>query len=118
PRLPQAQHFILHAHASKRIERPEWLVEQEHFGMVNHRPRECDALRHASREMVRKCIGKPFQTYQTHEFIDLTAFLFQYTACDQPRFDVTSHSEPRKKIRILKDKAALCTWRGDWLVPY
>src|SRR5947199_10444003 len=75
PRLPEAQHFILHTHAGKGIERAEWFVEQEHFGMVNHRPRQRDALGHASREMVRKGISKGFQTYQAHEFIDLTAFL-------------------------------------------
>src|SRR5206468_10107001 len=44
PRLPEAQHFILHTHAGKGIQRAEWFVEQEHFGMVNHRPRERDAL--------------------------------------------------------------------------
>ena len=115
---PEAQHFILHTHAGKGIERAEWFVEQEHFGMVNHRPRDRNALGHASREMMRKGISKGFQTYQTHEFIDLTAFLFQHTARDEAGFDVASHGEPRKKIRILKDKAPLCAWRGDRLVAY
>ena len=86
--------------------------------MVNHRPRERDALRHASREMMRKGISEAFQTYQAHEFIDLTALLFQHTARDEAGFDVASHSEPWKKIRILKDKAALCAWRGDLLAAY
>src|SRR5438128_1883969 len=116
--LPETQHFILHTHAGKGVERAEWFVEQEHFGMVNHRPRERDALGHASREMMRKGISKRFQTHQAHEFIDLTAFLFQHTARDEAGFDVASHGEPRKKIRILKDKAPLCAWRGDWLVAY
>src|SRR5437773_7646877 len=118
PRLPEAQHFILHTHPRKGVERAKWFVEQEHFGMVDHRPRERDALGHASREMVRKGISKRFQTYQSHEFIDLTAFLFQHTARHETGFDVASHGEPRKKIRILKDKAPLGTWRGDWLVAY
>ena len=118
PRLPEAQYFILHTHPSKGIQRPEWFVEQEHFGMVDHRPRERHALGHPSGEMVGKGISKPFQTNQSHEFIDLTAFLFQHTARDQTGFDVASHGESRKKIRILKDKAPLCAWRGDWLVAY
>src|SRR5207244_11693057 len=68
--------------------------------------------------MRRKGISKGFQTYQAHEFIDLTAFLFQHTARDEAGFDVASHGEPRKKIRILKDKAPFCAWRGDWLVAH
>ena len=115
---PETQHFILHPHAGKGIERAEWFVEQEHFGMVNHRPREGNALGHASREMMRKSISKAFQTHQAHKFIDLTAFLSQHTARDEAGFDVAPDGEPRKKIRILKDKASLCAWRGDWLVAY
>ena len=67
---------------------------------------------------MREGISKGFQGYQAHEFIDLTAFLFQHTARHEAGFDVAPHGEPRKKIRILKDKAALCAWRGDWLVAY
>jgi hypothetical protein len=115
---PEPQYFILHTHAGKGIERAERLVEQEHFGMVNHRSRQGNALRHASREMVRKGISEAFQAYQAHEFIDLTAFLFQHTARDETGFDVASDGEPRKKIRILKDKAPLCAWSGDWLVTH
>src|ERR1041385_7732403 len=33
--LPKAQHFVLHAHASERVERAERLIEKEHFGMIN-----------------------------------------------------------------------------------
>ena len=29
---PETQHFILHTHAGKGIERAEWFVEEEHFG--------------------------------------------------------------------------------------
>jgi hypothetical protein len=110
---PETQYFILHTHPGEGIERAEWFVEQEHFGMINHGSRECDALRHASREMMRESIGKPFQTYQTHEFIDLTAFLFQHTARDEADLYIAPDSEPRKKVWILKDKASLCVWRGD-----
>src|SRR5262249_49366275 len=115
---PEAQHFILHTHTGKGIERAEWFVEQEHFGMINHRPREGNALGHAARKMMRKGISKRFQPYQAHEFIDLTAFLFQHTACDEAGFDVAPDSEPGKKIRILKDEAPFCVWRSDWLVAY
>src|SRR4051812_37463949 len=118
PRLPKVQHFILHTHTGKGIERSEWFVEQEYFGMVNHRPRECDPLGHAPREMVRKGISKRFQTYQAHEFIHLIAFLFQHTARDESGFDVAPDSEPGKKIRVLKNKTSLCAWFRDWLVTY
>ena len=43
--------------------------------MVNHRPREGNALGHASREMMRKSISKRFQTHQAHKFIDLDRVL-------------------------------------------
>src|SRR5512132_749106 len=86
--------------------------------MVNHCPRQGNALGHPSREMMRKGISEAFQTYQAHEFIDLTAFLFQHTARDEAGFNVASHGEPRKKIWILKNEAPLCAWCGDWLVAH
>jgi hypothetical protein len=118
PRLPEAQHFILHTHAGKGVQRAEWFVEQEHFGMINHRPCERDTLGHASREMMRKGISKRFQTYQAHEFVNLAAFLFQHTARDEAGFNVAPHGEPGEKIRILKNQATLGARLGDWLVAY
>ena len=51
--FPQAQYFVLHAHASERVERAEWFIEQKHFGMIDERAGEGDALRHATGKVMR-----------------------------------------------------------------
>ena len=52
-RLPEAQHFILHAHAGKGVERAERFVEQQNFGMIDQGAGQRHALGHAAGEMVR-----------------------------------------------------------------
>ena len=40
----QLAHQFVHANAGQRIERSERLVEQQHFGFLHQRPRQCPAL--------------------------------------------------------------------------
>ena len=52
-RLPEAQHFVLHPHAGKGVERAKWFVEEKNLGMIDQGARQGDPLGHAAREMVR-----------------------------------------------------------------
>ena len=52
----------LHLLAELQVERPEWLVQQEHLGLVDDRPGERDALPLPARELARLAgpvFGKP-----------------------------------------------------------
>ena len=93
-RLPEAQHFILHPHAGKGIERAKRFIEQEDLWVIDQRARQGDALGHAAGEMVGEGISKSFQTDQAHEFIDFGALLAEHAASDEARFDVPPDSEP------------------------
>src|SRR5687767_106297 len=106
-RFPEAQHFILHLHASESVQRAERFVEQQDFGMINERARQCHSLRHAAGKMMRERAGKGFQTNKAHEFIDFVALLLKYAARDEPGFDVVSNREPGKQVWILKHQTAL-----------
>ena len=55
---PEPQDFILHAHAREGVERAERFIEQEHLGMIDQRPRQGDALRHAAGKMMRECVSE------------------------------------------------------------
>ena len=48
-----------------------------------------------------------FQADQAHEVAYFMAFFLENTARDQACFDIPAHSEPRKKVGILKNEAAL-----------
>src|SRR5437763_5414314 len=61
PRRPKTQHFILHAHAGKSVERAERFVEEKNFGMIDQGAGEGDPLGHAARKMMRESIRKCFQ---------------------------------------------------------
>ena len=95
-RFPEAQHFILHFHASECIERAERFIQQENFRMIDQRSRKGDALRHAAGKLMRIGVGERLESNEAHEIVHLTALLMQNTASDQTRFDVATHSKPRK----------------------
>src|SRR5215218_6370862 len=113
PRFPEPQHFILHLHAGEGVQRPEWFIEQQDFRMIDERPREGDALRHAAGEMVWKCIGEGFEANETHELIHFIALLVKYSARYQSRLDVTADREPREKVRVLEDQPTFRARAGD-----
>ena len=113
PRLPEAQHFILHAHAGEGIERAQRLIQQQDFGVIDQRARQRHPLRHAAGEMVRVGIGKRFEPDEAHELIHLVPLLLQDTARDQTRLNVPPDGQPREKIRVLENESALCARRGD-----
>ena len=106
-RFPQAQHFILHAHAGECVESAEGFVKQEDFRVIDERASKRDALGHAAGEMVRVSGAERFQADEAHEAIDLIALFAQDPARDQACFDVAAHGEPGKEIGILEDQAAL-----------
>src|SRR5436190_30362 len=53
----------LHLLAQLQVEGAQWLVEQQHLGMVDERPRECDALPLAARELDRLAIAEARELY-------------------------------------------------------
>ena len=114
-RLPEMKHFILHPHTSKSVERAKRFVEQEHFRIIDQRPRQGDTLGHSAGKLVRKSAGKPIEAYEVHELFHLMPLTVQDAARDETGLDVATNSEPRKKIRILKDKTAFRVGTGDWL---
>ena len=56
---------VLHSQPRQRVERGERLVEEQHLGVADQRPRQRDALRHAPRELVR--VG-PLEPHQPDQF--------------------------------------------------
>ena len=57
-RPPKAQHFVLHAHPGKSIERAQWLIEEQNPGMIDQCSRQGNSLRHTARKVMRERIGK------------------------------------------------------------
>src|SRR5436190_11666601 len=51
-RLPKPQHFVLHPHPGKGVERAEGLVEEQDLWMIYEGASERDPLGHAAREMM------------------------------------------------------------------
>src|SRR5437899_4215053 len=118
PGLPKAQNFILHTHTGKSIEGAEWLVEQKNFGMINQGASQSYALRHSARKVMRISVGEGFQANEAHKLFHLTAFLLEHAAGSEPRLNITTHRQPRKKIGILKEKASFSAGARDWLLVY
>lgn len=116
PILPKAQHFVLHAHPRECVERAEWFIEQENFGMIDECACKRDALGHAAGEMMRIRICKRFEPDQPHEFVHFISFFMQYSARNQADFNVAANRQPRKQIWILKNEAALRTRSDNFFV--
>src|SRR5438309_105252 len=50
--LPDIEKIVLQAGPGVSVERTEWLVHQQHSGMVSERPGQRDALLHAARQFL------------------------------------------------------------------
>src|SRR5207244_2248358 len=96
--LPESEHLVLHAHAGEGIERAERFVQEQNFGMIDERPRESDALRHAAGKMMRISAGEFFETDEAHELGDFMTIFAQHAAGDEAGFDVVPDGQPREKI--------------------
>ena len=111
--LPEAEHFVLQAHAGEGVERAERFVEEQDFRMVDERAGEGHALGHAAGEMMGKGVGETFQSHEAHELVHLAALFVEHAAGDEAGLDIAAHGEPREKIRVLENEAALGARRGD-----
>jgi hypothetical protein len=112
--LPEPQHFILHPHASKGVERAERFVEQENFRVVDERSRESNALGHAPGKMVRISVAKSFKADEAHEFVHFISLLTQHSTRYKTNLDVATNGEPGKQIWVLKDETTFRAWFADW----
>src|SRR5262245_25975885 len=63
----ELQQLVLHLRSRERIERRERFVHQQDFGFHCHRPRDRDALFHASRQRMRVAPRKFRQVYLLNE---------------------------------------------------
>ena len=105
--FPQAQYFILHAHARESVERAERFIEQENFGMIDQCACERNALGHAAGKMMRIRIGKRFESDQPHEFVHFISFFAQHSARNEAGLNIAANSQPWEQIWILKNETAL-----------
>ena len=112
--LPETQHFILHPHPREGIERAERFIEEKNSRVIDQGAGESDTLGHAAGKMMRIGIRKSVESDESHEFIDLLAILMENAPRDEAGLDVAANSQPRKKIWILEDEAALGVRAGDW----
>jgi len=104
--FPEAQDFILHAHAGEGVEGAEGFIEEEDFGVVDKGAGEGDALGHAAGELVGIRGGELFEADEAHEVVDFAAFFAEDAAGDEAGFDVGADGEPGEEVRILEDEAA------------
>ena len=81
--------------------------------MINQGARQSYALRHSAGKVMRISVGEGFQANEPHEFFHFIAFLLKHAAGNEPRLDISTHRQPRKKIWILKDQASFGAGAGD-----
>jgi len=114
--LPEAQHFILHAHSSEGIERPERFVEEQDARMIYQSSSQRNALSHAAGKVVRVSVGEGVEPDQANEFIGLGSLGVQKASCDQAGLDISSNGEPWEQVRVLEYQATVRSRAGDAFV--
>ena len=62
-------------------------------------------------------LAKRFEADEPHEFVHFVAFLVQHSARDEAGLDVAADGQPREKVRVLKNEAALRARAGDPFRP-
>jgi hypothetical protein len=106
-RLPEAEDFILHAHAGEGIQGTQGFIEQQNARVIDQRAGEGDSLGHAAGELVRISGGEGVQADEAEEIIHFVAAAMEQATSDEAGFDIAADSEPREEIGILEDQAAL-----------
>ena len=114
--FPEAQHFVLQAHAGEGIERAERFVEEENFRVIDECACQSNALGHAPGKMMRISIGKCFESDEPHKFVHFISFFAQDSARNEAGLDITPNRQPGKQIRILKNETTFRTRLVDWVL--
>ena len=61
---PKVRQLLLHIHAGKGIQCPEWFIHQQHLGRHGQHARYADTLFHSARQLVWIGIFKSLQPDQ------------------------------------------------------
>jgi hypothetical protein len=101
PRLPDPRQIVRQLATGQFIHRAKRLIEQQETRTRGKRPRDGRALAHAARQFRRPRVGKPVQTHQSDQLVDLGR-LDAPPREVQCKLDVPAHAPPRQQRRVLK----------------
>src|SRR4029077_13685814 len=85
--------------------------------MSNERSRQCNALGHTTRKVMRIDVSEPFKPNQAYELVNFVTFLAKHAQRHKTGLNIVADREPRKQVRILKNQAALGVCTGDRFRP-
>src|SRR5262245_13624914 len=102
--MPQVEQLILQEQPGLGIERTEWLIHQDDFGLVDQRPDNIGALTHAAGQLMRVAILDAAETdAANHARRAIVPFPPPDTAQRQRQLDVWAERAPGIEIVGLRD---------------
>ena len=105
---PDIEQQILHFHAGELVERPERLVHQQQFRLVDQRAAERHALLHAAGQLRRVGLFEAFEADEGEQLFRRELCRGVAAAEDLHREqDIGEHGPPRHQISLLEDDAEI-----------
>ena len=103
---PEFEQFAAQRFGGEHVERGEWLVHEEHFGLDDEGASDADALLHAAGEFFRVGALESIKA----DGVDNAQGTFmaldrRHSARLERRFDIFKNGEPRKQCEALKNDA-------------
>src|SRR5207248_7957631 len=82
--------------------------------MIDERTSQSDSLGHPAGKMMRIGIRKSVESDEVHQFVNLVAIFVEHAPRDEAGLNISANSQPREKIWVLEDKAALGVRTSNW----
>src|SRR5437867_608310 len=112
--LPQPEDLVLQGLAGQRIDSAERLIHQQHPGIVRERPRDGDALLHATRQLVRIPVLEAAEPGLPDVLLDeRLARLPRGPPTVRPERDVATDGQPGEQTVLLEHQSPLRARSGD-----
>src|ERR1700733_5988964 len=114
--FPYVEQIVLQPRAGVRIKRAEWLVHQQHRGVIGQRPRQRDALLHPARQFLGIELLKTLEADHLDQPTALRfGFVMPYALLARAIHYIAEHALPWKQRELLKHRPAVGPGPGDWL---
>src|SRR5215217_75548 len=114
--FPELQKLSLKNELELCVQRSEWLIHQERLGVINERPRKCDALAHSAGKLSRIVLLESVQADHVDVFPDKLRPLLAVDALNLERnADIRVDAPPGKQAVTLSHIAYPSIDPGDLL---
>src|SRR5579859_4985681 len=115
-RRPDGLKLSMQSITGQGIQRPEWLIHEQHRRVNCQRPRDSDPLAHSAGELMDITLFKAVQMHSLNETSSNRSPLPGWdTSLTQAEFNIVLDIQPGKERRFLEEQHPISAWTAHFL---